>query len=134
MADIIEGWLHVYTFNRYIEFNILDMQCFLCNHRIHLYKYEHGIEEMAKSRTQQGLPNKTRILRLQLLTLHDELTEFSDQCSFLCDAFACIPAHEEVIDAESIRGISYFAHWMKGRIRKMKTDLIAVRNQANALK
>jgi hypothetical protein len=92
------------------------------------------MKEMAKSRTQRQLSNKTRILRLQLLTLHDELTEFSDQCSFLCDAFACIPAQEEVIDAESIRGISYFAHWMKGRIRKMKTDLIAVRNQANALK
>ena len=89
---------------------------------------------MAKSRTPRELPNETRILRLQLLTLQDELTEFSDQCSFLCDAFACIPAQEEVIDAETIRGVSYFAHWMKRRIRKMKMDLIAVRNQTNTLK
>ena len=134
LADIIEGWLRMYTYNRYIVFNFLDTQRLLCNHHIHLDIYEHGMEEMAKSRTQRQLPDKTRILRLQLLTLHDELTEFSDQCSFLCDAFACIPAQEEVIDAETIRGVSYFAHWMKGRIRKMKTDLIAVRDQANALK
>lgn len=110
------------------------MQRILSNHCIYPHKHEYGIEQMAKSRTQRELPNKTRILRLQLLTLHDELTEFSDQCSFLCDAFACIPAQKEAIDAESIRGISYFAHWMKGRIRKMKTDLKAVRNQANDLK
>jgi hypothetical protein len=89
---------------------------------------------MAKSRTPRELPNETRILRLQLLTLHDELTEFSDQCSFLCDAFACIPSQEEVIDAETIKGISYYAHWMKRRIRKMKADLKAVRSRANTLK
>ena len=89
--------------------------------------------EMVKE-AQQEHPSETRILRLQLLTLYDELTEFSDQCSFLCDAFACIPAQEEVIDDETIRGISYYAHWMKRRIRKMKAELRAVRNQANTLK
>ena len=89
---------------------------------------------MAKSRTQRESPNEAKILQRQLLTLYDELTEFSDQCSFLCDAFTCIPAQEGAIDAETINGISYYAHWMKGRIRKMKADLAAVRNQANALK
>ena len=81
------------------------MQRILCNHRIHLHKYEHGIEEMAKSRAQRELPNETRILRLQLLTLHDELTEFSDQCSFLCDAFACILPMKKSLMRNPLEGL-----------------------------
>ena len=42
------------------------------------------------------LPEKT--LEENLRILYDNVAEFCDYCAFLCDSFASIVAHEEVID------------------------------------
>jgi len=40
-------------------------------------------------------------IQLKVLRLYDELTQFSDQCAFLCDSFAAIPAQQEFIEPET---------------------------------
>jgi hypothetical protein len=73
-------------------------------------------------------------LHLEVVRLYDELTEFSDQCAFLCDAFAAIPAQQEDIASETISGISYYSHWLKTRLLEIKNELRKIHEQLSELK
>ena len=66
---------------------------------------------------------KIRHLQLDVLRLYDEFTTFSDQCAFLYDSFAAIPAQQEFIAAETINGISHYSNWLKIRQKEIKYKL-----------
>ena len=57
-----------------------------------------GVEAMKKTR-------KVKKLKLKVLRLYDEFALFSDQCAFLCDAFAAVPAHAETITPATLGGL-----------------------------
>ena len=59
----------------------------------------------------------------RLLALYDDMAEFQDQCSFLCDAFASITAQNEVIGQETIRGVSIYSEWIKEQVGQLKAEL-----------
>ena len=83
---------------------------------------------MRRIRQKRARPDKK--LRSDLLALYDRLTEFSDQCAFLCDAFAAISICEETIDPATARGIGISARWMKTRVQEIKLDLKKIHEQA----
>ena len=62
-------------------------------------------------------------LQLEVVRLYDELSQFSDQCAFLCDSFAAIPAQHEFREPETIGGISFYSHWLKTRLLEIKNEL-----------
>lgn len=64
-----------------------------------------------------------RRLRLEFLELYDEFSEFSEQCAFLCDAFAAIPAQQELLEPGTIGGINFYSHWLKTRVLELKNEL-----------
>lgn len=86
--------------------------------------------------TKQGLATTARSaddrVQLRLLTLYDDLAEFQDQCSFLCDAFASIVTQEEIIDRETVRGASIYAQWIKERVKQMKEELKPIYEEVSA--
>lgn len=84
-------------------------------------------------RIRQKRSNPGEKLRRDLLVLYDCLTEFSDQCAFLCDAFAAIPMCEETIDPATARGIGLSARWMKRRVLEIKLDLKKIHEQARLM-
>jgi hypothetical protein len=83
---------------------------------------------MARIPRKPGYPREN--LSSDLLALYDRLVEFSDQCAFLCDAFAAIPACGETIDPATARGIGLNAQWMKGTIQELTLELKRIREQA----
>lgn len=82
---------------------------------------------MALIRRKRGYPREK--LNNDLLALYDRLSEFSDQCAFLCDAFAAIPIHEETIDPATARGIGLSAQWMKRRVQEITLNLKQLHEQ-----
>jgi len=62
-------------------------------------------------------------LSQEILTLYDDFSEFHDQCSFLCDAFASITAQDETLDSYSAQGLGRSACWMKLRVREFRKRL-----------
>ena len=72
-------------------------------------------------------------LRLDVLALYDRLTEFADQCAFLCDAFAAIPITEECIEPATARGMSLSARWIKDTVQEIKLDLKRIHEQARSI-
>lgn len=72
-------------------------------------------------------------LQLKVLRLYDEFTLFSDQCAFLCDAFAAVPAQQEAITPASLGGLSYHSQWLKTRMVEIKTELGQVHEQLREL-
>ena len=82
---------------------------------------------MASTRRKRGYSREK--LNNDLLALYDRLSEFSDQCVFLCDAFAAIPIYEETIDPATARGIGLSAQWMKRRVQEMTLDLKRIHEQ-----
>ena len=81
-------------------------------------------------RTKQKHRHPREMLRIDLLSLYDSVAEFSDQCAFLCDAFAAIPSYEETIDPATARGMRLSAQWMKGKVQKIQLDLKKIHEQA----
>ena len=73
-------------------------------------------------------------LQLKVVRLYDELTQFSDQCAFLCDSFAAIPAQQEFIEPETIGGIDFYTRWIKTRLLEIKNDLRKIHEQVRELK
>jgi hypothetical protein len=65
---------------------------------------------------------KIRKLQLKVIRLYDELTQFSDQCAFLCDSFAAIPAHQEFIEPQTISGIHFYSRWLKTKVLEIKSE------------
>jgi hypothetical protein len=72
---------------------------------------------------------RIRKLQLKVLRLYDEFSQFSDQCAFLCDAFAAIPAQQEPIEPETIEGINSYSYWLKTRLLEIKGELQKVHEQ-----
>ena len=58
-----------------------------------------------------------------LLNFYDAFAEFHDNCSFLCDAFACLATEEDYLDTSTAMGASRFSHWIKYRVQDLKQDL-----------
>ncbi len=73
-------------------------------------------------------------LQLKVLRLYDELTQFSNQCAFLCDSFAAIPAQQEFIEPETIDGIEHYSSWLKTRLLEIKGDLRKIHEQLKEIK
>ena len=84
-------------------------------------------------RIKQQRMNHNERLRRDLIALYDRLTEFSDQCAFLCDAFAAIPICEESIDPATARGMGLSARWIKDTVREIKSDLKDIHEQSRAV-
>ena len=62
-------------------------------------------------------------LSQEILTLYDDFTQFHDQCSFLCDAFASLAVRNEALDGYSAQGLGQCAVWMKFRVREFQERL-----------
>lgn len=90
--------------------------------------YASGNAAMARMRRKHRRSREK--LSNDLLALYDRLSEFSDQCAFLCDAFAAIPIHEEAIDPATARGIGLSAQWMRRRVQEITLDLKRIRERA----
>jgi len=74
------------------------------------------------NREQQPVVENTEISK-DILQLYDELTEFYDRCSFLCDAFASIVANHEYVDENTINGFSCYSNWLKQQVGDIKAKL-----------
>lgn len=72
-------------------------------------------------------------IQARILQLYDEMAEFQDQCSFLCDAFASIAAYEEVTCDETRRGASVYCEWIKSQVHEMKMELKVIHSEINLL-
>ena len=81
-----------------------------------------GVEAMKKTR-------KVKKLKLKVLRLYDEFALFSDQCAFLCDAFAAVPAHAETITPATLGGLDFYSQWLKTRLVEIKTELGQIHEQ-----
>ena len=72
---------------------------------------------------------KINELQLKVLRLYDEFALFSDQCAFLCDAFAAVPAHQEAISPATLGGLEFYSQWLKTRLVEIKTELGQIHEQ-----
>jgi len=89
---------------------------------------------MNNSQIEHKQEHEEEILQRKIMTLYDEFSEFTDQCSFLCDAFVAVYANEQGVDDETFRGMSYYTYWMKRKVRKIKTELNDIYLQDRTLK
>ncbi len=55
-----------------------------------------------------------------LSKLHDELAEFNDYCSFLCDAMPCLFSEEAEVDQHTILGARRHCHALKMKAEHLK--------------
>ena len=81
-----------------------------------------GVEIMKKTRSISEL-------QLKALRLYDEFALFSDQCAFLCDAFAAVPAHAETITPATLGGLDFYSQWLKTRLVEIKIELGQIHEQ-----
>jgi hypothetical protein len=81
-------------------------------------------------RTNRKRSPKRNALKQDLLNLCDSFAEFSDQCTFLCDAFAAISARAETIDPHTANGIEHTARNLKQKVRELGADLNRLNRQA----
>lgn len=75
---------------------------------------------MQRNRT-KGV-NSRKILRQNLLSLCDNFAEFTDQCTFLCDAFAAISTCDETINPATANGIGHAAPEAKGSGNQIRSE------------
>ncbi len=66
----------------------------------------------------------------QIIDFHDDLTKFNEYCGFLCDAFAGIVAHNDMLDSNSTSGFEHNAHWLKNRANKLREKFKGIKEQA----
>lgn len=79
----------------------------------------------------QESENSVLSLSSELLDYYDQFAEFSDQCAFLCDAYASIAANSEVIDQQSARGLEHSTDWLKYRVGSLKEALKKIHERAS---
>ena len=70
-------------------------------------------------------------IETDLLNFYDDFVELHDNCSFLCDAFACLATEEDYLDSSTAMGISRYSHWIKLRAQKLKQDLKKIHEKAS---
>lgn len=78
---------------------------------------------MKQGHTDKLINLQKPLLKKELLTLYDEFSEFTDQCAFLCDAFAATAANYENLDKESAKGLDHNAYWLKQKVKGFKVRL-----------
>lgn len=83
-------------------------------------------------KSEQESENTALTLSSELLDYYDQFAEFSDQCAFLCDAYASIAANSEVIDQQSARGLEHSTDWLKHRVGTLKYSLKKIHEKASA--
>jgi hypothetical protein len=66
-------------------------------------------------------------LTLKLLRYHDQLTEFTEDCSFLCEAFTVLAIHNERLDPYTLGGFERHAQWLKQSAIELKCKLNEIR-------
>ncbi|WDE04639.1 hypothetical protein SG34_025460 [Thalassomonas viridans] len=89
---------------------------------------------MSDSTTLQGYEAKRAQLASESLSLCDDFNKFSDECSFLCDAFAAVAREPECITPETSEGIWYVCYKLKIRIRGYRDQIDEVHKGLQALK
>lgn len=65
-----------------------------------------------------------------LFHFYDEFAEFNDVCAFLCDAFVCVVARDDMLDASTVQGLFRCSYWMKSRMGEFKEKLNAIRKKS----
>ncbi len=70
------------------------------------------------------------LLSQDLLQLYDEITEFNDYCSFLCDAFSCLVAEEGGMEVSTVQGFSRQSDGMKRQMETLKEKLKKIHQKA----
>ena len=68
------------------------------------------------------------------LDLCDDFSQFSDECSFLCDAFAAVAREPECITPETTEGIWYVCYKLKMQIRSYRDRINKVHEGLQTLK
>lgn len=68
----------------------------------------------------------------ELLDYYDQFSEFSDQCAFLCDAYASIAANSETLDSHTARGLEHSTDWLKHRVGALKDSLKQIQEKVSA--
>lgn len=67
------------------------------------------------------------LLNMELLRLHDDLTAFSEECAFFCDAFVAIVACSNNFEVDGIGGFERNAHRLKRKAIELKERLQLIR-------
>jgi hypothetical protein len=73
-------------------------------------------------------------LKLKVVRLYDEFSQFSEQCAFLCDSFAAIPAQQGFIEPQTIAGIHFYSYWLKSRVLEIRSELWSIHEQLSKFK
>jgi hypothetical protein len=68
------------------------------------------------------------LLTLKLLRNYDELTEFAEDCSFLCEAFNVLATNNDRLDQYTLGGFERNAQWLKHRAIEIKLKLRIIRD------
>ena len=66
-----------------------------------------------------------------LTELYDEVLEFTDECAFLCDAFAALAVQNDGFDTSTASGISMSAHTLKQKASVLQQHLKDIHDLAH---
>ncbi|WDE08710.1 hypothetical protein SG34_032920 [Thalassomonas viridans] len=73
-------------------------------------------------------------LASESLELCDDFNKFSDECSFLCDAFAAVARDPACITPETSEGIWYVCYKLKIQIRTYRDQIDGIHQGLRALR
>ena len=62
----------------------------------------------------------------QLISLSDDFSDFSNECSFVCDAFAAIAREPECITEETSEGFRHVSYRLKCQVREFYRQIEAL--------
>ncbi|WDE06167.1 hypothetical protein SG34_004335 [Thalassomonas viridans] len=72
------------------------------------------------------------------IRLSDDFNKFSEECAFLCDAFAAVAHDPDYISEETSKGIGHLSCWLKeqaksyrDRIDKLHEGLFSLRPESS---
>ncbi|WDE04254.1 hypothetical protein SG34_023385 [Thalassomonas viridans] len=52
-----------------------------------------------------------------LISLTDDFHKFTEECAFLCDAFAAVAREPECINEDTSEGIGHISYWLKDQVK-----------------
>ncbi|WDE03085.1 hypothetical protein SG34_016815 [Thalassomonas viridans] len=67
--------------------------------------------------TPQGEAARRKALLSTLVSLTDDLSQFHEECAFLCDAFAAVTHDPACITEETSEGIRHISYWLKHQVK-----------------
>jgi hypothetical protein len=80
------------------------------------------------TQSEQNTKNDPSLLTLKLVRYYDELTEFTEDCSFLCEAFSVLAINHDRLDQYTLGGFERNAQWLKQRAIDLKFKLKLIRD------